>query len=360
MHSTTRETRFFTAKSTILATALAIALLGCGSGGGGSSSSALASGDSHLQSSISAQVVTPEGAQVGDVTLTYTLTDVRGDTASITSAYSTDGGQMWIACSEALSNPQSEGTKNLTTSYDGTEHTFIWDSQHDLGSVNALDVLVRITPADATTGASSTTGFIDVVNAGTNDPDCSYNQDPAQVVLSADMRSGYVSYQSQVNHVVHTTVYGDGKVVFTATDTEDTVIHQGYLAQNDMVALLKHVAADGFWGWDSFYASSINVIADAGLSEIVCNLYSHGAKAVTVHGSTINVGPAGFAKLFDQLHYPNMAPEQVVSYTREQISTADLVQGFYAGEAYQKKLDTPMEWIWAAGQNGQVGTWAQN
>jgi len=106
----------------------------------------------------STSVTTPSTVQSGNVTITYSVRDVESDSCSIFVEYSPDGGSNWYAAS---AGPGGDGVSGLTTSPAGTSHTYVWDSDTDLGEVFNDNVRIRITPTD-TDGegtAGSTTSF---------------------------------------------------------------------------------------------------------------------------------------------------------------------------------------------------------
>lgn len=89
----------------------------------------------------------PSGEQTGQVTITYTLWDLRAGTASIIAEYSTDNGSTW---NQATEGSGSDGTNNLSTSATapGQSHTFVWDTVTDLGVAWSADIVFRIRAYD--------------------------------------------------------------------------------------------------------------------------------------------------------------------------------------------------------------------
>lgn len=86
----------------------------------------------------------------GDITLNYTLVDVREAAARIVPQYSTDNQQNWSTCTSAGGD---DGVTSLATSTAGTAHVFIWDTVTDLGIDHKGDVHVRILAYDQATMA---------------------------------------------------------------------------------------------------------------------------------------------------------------------------------------------------------------
>lgn len=85
---------------------------------------------------------------VGDITLSYTITNPRATTASITAQYSTDIGATWNTMTSAGGD---DGIDGLATSSGGTAHTFIWDTVTDLGIDFTGSVEIRIKVFDRDT-----------------------------------------------------------------------------------------------------------------------------------------------------------------------------------------------------------------
>jgi hypothetical protein len=75
-------------------------------------------------------VNTPD-RQVGDVTISYRLTDLDGDNCSVTITYGTNGADPATPATPAAASPP---TVDLDSSAAGVDHTFVWDSATDAGS----------------------------------------------------------------------------------------------------------------------------------------------------------------------------------------------------------------------------------
>jgi hypothetical protein len=115
-----------------------------------------------IDTSPSVSVNTLSSPQSGAVTVGYQLTDADSDLCSIVVQYSLDGGTNW---NPATTGSGGDGVSNLNTSSEGVEHTYIWDSETDIGQVNSLDVLIRIVPSDAGgPGTAATTDSFAVEN----------------------------------------------------------------------------------------------------------------------------------------------------------------------------------------------------
>ncbi|MHC4598762.1 MAG: hypothetical protein ACYS47_07135 [Planctomycetota bacterium] len=108
-------------------------------------------------------ITTPTGIQNGDVTFSYTLTDYEDDTCTISPEFSVDGGLNWSA---ATTGTGGDGTTGLASSWAGTAHTYVWDSNTDGagGSGANPNVRFRITPNDGNPGLPGVTANFRVDN----------------------------------------------------------------------------------------------------------------------------------------------------------------------------------------------------
>jgi len=106
-------------------------------------------------------VTTPVGLQVGNVSLSYILTDAESDGIAISVEYSIDN---WATSHSATKASGGDPITGLTSSSTGIAHTFIWDSLSDLGYSLNNTVQIRITPSDTEEGALDTTGDFAVDN----------------------------------------------------------------------------------------------------------------------------------------------------------------------------------------------------
>jgi len=102
-------------------------------------------------------VGTPAGVQTGEVPLAFTLTSEEVDEADVSVKYSTDGA-VFREASEASG---SDGTRNLSVSEAGDQHTFIWDSDSDLGGARTSSTFLRVSPDS---GGTAVTGSFTVNN----------------------------------------------------------------------------------------------------------------------------------------------------------------------------------------------------
>lgn len=105
-------------------------------------------------------IVTPDGEQSDEVTITYTLQSDQSETASIVPTFSTDGSDPTTTANEGSGG---DGLTGLATSPDGVVHTFIWNSLHATEGITSIarevGVLFKIIPKDASgdAGAGMTT-----------------------------------------------------------------------------------------------------------------------------------------------------------------------------------------------------------
>ena len=118
---------------------------------------------------VTAQAVTPVGPQAAEVTFEYRLIDPDSDTASVTIAYSTNGGiffEPFAPTEFGGVGSISEGTTGLATSpFPGTTHFFVWDTIADLGLLDNSQIQLRVTPMDDDPGVASATASFPVLNA---------------------------------------------------------------------------------------------------------------------------------------------------------------------------------------------------
>jgi hypothetical protein len=89
-----------------------------------------------------AAVSTPSGVQTGLVAVTYTLTSGSVTASDVAVSYSTDG----VTFRSATEGVGSDGTRNLSASASGEPHTFVWDSNEDIGGERASTVIVHVRP----------------------------------------------------------------------------------------------------------------------------------------------------------------------------------------------------------------------
>jgi len=83
---------------------------------------------------------TPHVIQAANISITYTLSDPEGDiVARIFSEFSPNGGGQWFP---TTAGPGGDGVVNLTTSPNGTSHTFVWNAEADL--IRSDNVVFRI------------------------------------------------------------------------------------------------------------------------------------------------------------------------------------------------------------------------
>ena len=106
--------------------------------------------DDYIQSDLLSVNLTPivtisapaGGAHGDSIDIDYSIsTRVSGLTFSIDAMYSTDGGTSWADCTADTSDPDHDGTTSLSSGV----HTFVWDTDTDLGvSYSGSNVMVRV------------------------------------------------------------------------------------------------------------------------------------------------------------------------------------------------------------------------
>ncbi|MHC4661090.1 MAG: M14 family zinc carboxypeptidase [Planctomycetota bacterium] len=122
-----------------------------------------------------ADIVIPTGTQSGNITISFTVSDVEGETVSIYAEYSEDGGVTW---NEATLVSASGGTVDggnitgLAATPTPVNYSLTWDSAADnvaTGSLNST-VRIRVTPSDTANGNPAVTGNFTVDNVGPPPP----------------------------------------------------------------------------------------------------------------------------------------------------------------------------------------------
>lgn len=89
---------------------------------------------------------TPVGTQSNNVTIDYYLKDDEKDVCSIVVKYSTDFGNTYATATPV--EGAGDGISNLNSSKDGVRHSFVWNSQKDLGDSFIGQVIIKIIPND--------------------------------------------------------------------------------------------------------------------------------------------------------------------------------------------------------------------
>jgi len=87
-------------------------------------------------------ITTPSGKKSGQISLSFMLSKLENDTASVTVEYSTDNGGTFKT---ATLSEGGNKTTGLSTSTSGISHTVIWNSLSDTG-LTAQSAIFRITP----------------------------------------------------------------------------------------------------------------------------------------------------------------------------------------------------------------------
>ena len=179
-----------------------------------------------------------------------------------------------------------------------------------------------------------------------------YEPDAKLLVLSADSFNETVSPASHINHVFRTRIYGDGRVVFADAARGDAEIFEGHLDAKQISHIFELLQARGFFGFSDHYFEPV-----MGGSTQVITATRRGKPTKTVSCYGLHSAPLGFAACFEVLEYPHFHPTGVKSYVREKIKASELQQGWYWGDEYQKKLDTPVDWTWISA--GKSSKWSK-
>jgi uncharacterized delta-60 repeat protein len=157
-------------------------------------------------------ITTPEGVQLGNIPINYSLSDVESDTCSIMVEYSTDGGENWQTATMGWAG---DGLTNLFSSPSGTAHMFLWNSREDNVALTGQedDIKVRITPSDFHTGTAAETASFSVDN--------SIENNPPTVEITSGPEEGSTVYTLQVTFT------------WSGSDTDGTVIGYYYSFDRD-------------------------------------------------------------------------------------------------------------------------------
>ncbi len=151
----------------------------------------------------SAEIVPLAAEQTGTVPVRYRLRDDEGDSLSIFSEYSNDGGRTWTP---ATVSGVTEGIGR-----GGYEGVVDWNSAADVPGVDQADIFFRITPADLDAGAPAVSTAIHVDNST-----------PPSVVVATPTGEQY----------------GDITIEYTIADDE-----------NDVVSVKAQYSEDGGTTW---------------------------------------------------------------------------------------------------------------
>ena len=179
-----------------------------------------------------------------------------------------------------------------------------------------------------------------------------YDAKPGALVLSADLIGGLVAPNVLINHITLTKIYGDGRVVFIDPSVGSLEIYEGHLDEKQIAALFALLKEKGFWSFsESYYRPEIT---DAPTNVVTAALYGEPAKKVSCYAGAISA-PPGFMQCYQALTYPQLKPSDAKKYTRQPISDKDLQEGWYYGFEYQKKLNTPRDWVWS--EAGKSSKW---
>ncbi|MCZ6690818.1 MAG: hypothetical protein O7H41_14595 [Planctomycetota bacterium] len=152
--------------------------------------------------------------EAGDVQVSHILIDGNSDPIDIMVEYSTDGATYLTATENPI--PPSEGITGLTSSPDGVEHIFLWDSAANLASLDSDTATLRITPDDGKNpGVVFTTADFLVNN----------NVEPTATISTPsgsqdlDITINYVLFDAESDAVDIDVFYStDGSNFFSATE----------------------------------------------------------------------------------------------------------------------------------------------
>jgi fibronectin type 3 domain-containing protein len=92
-------------------------------------------------------IAAPSSLSGQNVSISITLFDANCDNINLLIQYSIDSGGSWFNATEAA-GPPSEGTYNLSSSFAGSVHVFVWNTFADIGNSSYTTVRLRVTPYD--------------------------------------------------------------------------------------------------------------------------------------------------------------------------------------------------------------------
>jgi hypothetical protein len=140
-------------------------------------------------------------------------------------------------------------------------------------------------------------------------------------------------------------------VVFAEPAKGDAEIFEGQLDAKQISHIFELLEARGFFGFADHY---FKPVLGGTTTLITATRRGKPTRCVSCYGPS---APEGFAECFEALVYPHFRPTGVTSYVREPITRKELDQGWYWGFEYQKKLDTPIDWVWI--DAGRSSKWSR-
>jgi len=179
-----------------------------------------------------------------------------------------------------------------------------------------------------------------------------YETKPGVLVLSADLAGGFVPPEALINHVTLTKIYGDGKIVFIDPAKGSSEICEGHLDARKLAQVFELLQAKGFFGFLEHYFK--HGPTDLPTNVVTAARTGEHEKRVACYGGALSA-PPGFMECYQALLYPHIQPPDVQKYVRQPINAHDLEAGFYHGLEYQKKLNTPRDWVWV--EAGRSSRW---
>jgi hypothetical protein len=181
--------------------------------------------------------------------------------------------------------------------------------------------------------------------------DKGYEPGPGLLVLSADLTGGFAPPETLINRVPLTRIYRDGRIVFVDPARGSSEIFEGHLDARKISQLFELLQAKGFFGLSGTYVRYVPT--DLPSNVVTARRRGEPEKRVSSYGGVLSA-PAGFMDCYQALLYPQLQPSDVKAYVRRPITDQELEAGSYPGSEYQKKLNTPRDWVWVeAGRSSQ-------
>ncbi|HEX7838985.1 MAG TPA: hypothetical protein VF469_16015 [Kofleriaceae bacterium] len=127
--------------------------------------------------------------------------------------------------------------------------------------------------------------------------------------------------------------------------------HKAYDPKPDVLVL----SADALSPEAQIKESYFEPVVGASTHVITAKRRGEPEKCVSFYG--LQSAPPGFMDCFRELQYPQIRPTDIKTYVRQPITAHDLEVGWYYGFEYQKKLNTPENWVWI--EAGKSSKWCK-
>lgn len=120
---------------------------------------------------------------------------------------------------------------------------------------------------------------------------------PEAKIVTASLSGGLVPPMIHYNYIPSAQIWGDGHMIWTQAESNgQRRVLQGMLSQDQMTALLKGAADQGFFGWSELYTSPLSP-TDLPTRCVQINLLSQSKKVCEYYQGA----PQAFHDLYDRL-----------------------------------------------------------